>query len=258
MKIKLLFLTSLLFMLFSACKENADLQLYDKQNSYIYFNDFDFLGGKTNYITNRSYSFAFYPIEINTMRIGIPVALIGTPTTEDRSYAIEVEEKESNLPKNAYTIETPVFHKGNIQDSLFVVVKKTPEMVQQSLSLKINLKANENFNLGLSNSLSMKINISNRLEEPSWWNLYTDYFGPFYSEIYQQWILTYHDKADPTPDVETGERYIWYWDNMPTYVNNLPNSYPVLYYYIGQVKKYFEENEVYPAGDKSKPRILLP
>lgn len=48
-----------------------------------------------------------------------------------------------------------------------------------------------------------------------------------------------------------------YWDQMPYYAG-YPSWYPSTFMFIGKLKQYFIDHEVYPDGDTSKPRITLP
>ncbi|GAA4143795.1 hypothetical protein GCM10022216_26040 [Sphingobacterium kyonggiense] len=257
MKTRFLTVFVLVFTTLFGCKQEEDLVPYDTSKTYIFFNDYNLDGGTTNYINEKSVSFAFHELDVKTIRVGIPVGIIGMPLDQDKEFSVIVDDKETTLSKDLYQIEKPVFHKGLINDSLFVILHKKADMNDKSYALKLTLKENDQFLLGVKNTLSMKLNVSNKLEEPSWWEDYSAFFGPFYSEVYQQWILTYYKGADPTPN-SSGERFVYYWDNMPGYFTDLPNDKPILYNHILLVKKYFQDHVVYPNGDTSQPRILLP
>lgn len=95
------------------------------------------------------------------------------------------------------------------------------------------------------------------LTEPTWWNTWRTAFGPFYKEVLQQWMQIYYLGADPSPHLTEGTPGpVYYWNNMPSSATQ--SWYPVTYMYIGTLKKYFDENIVYPNGDTTKERILLP
>ena len=63
--------------------------------------------------------------------------------------------------------------------------------------------------------------------------------------------------ADPNLEKygpDTGKQL--YWGQMPYYT--VSSWYPSTFMFIRKLKQYFIDNEVYPDGDTSKPRITLP
>ena len=63
--------------------------------------------------------------------------------------------------------------------------------------------------------------------------------------------------VDPTPELYNNiPPPYYYWNQMPTFVS--ATSFPITIMYIEKLKKYFQDNVVYPNGDTTQPRILLP
>ena len=253
------FYICLLLALFTSCKENQDITTFDLNQRYLNFSQTDTtaLTYDINYLGTSEYSFALEEQETNVKKVGIPIAMAGKMPEQDLNYTVAVNQELTTLPKDAYTFDPFIYRKGRVKDSVFVQVKKIEAMKNKKFILALDIVENENFKVGHNKATSFQLTVSNMLSEPSWWSRYTDYMGPYYPEVYQQWIYTYVEGADPTLSPVTNKPYL-YWGNMPTYIPNLPEDYPILYHHILKLKKYFQENVVYPNGDSSKPRILLP
>lgn len=250
-----LFLGLLLFL--TGCKQNQDITQFNIEERMIYFGFTKNADNQPPYDTLMTYSFALDNPDLKSKRIAIPMRLMGTTPTEDLAYTVEVVDSLTTLNKSDITIEEPIFHKGLYVDTLYVNVKKTPEMASESLIMGLKIKENQNFKLGLGINTKIQVSITDYLAKPNWWDRFQNYFGPYHKEVYQQWIQIYALGVDPTPNVITGKPYL-YWNNMPSDASFLANTYPIMYYHIQQLKKYFQDNVVYPNGDTTKPRITLP
>ena len=79
-------------------------------------------------------------------------------------------------------------------------------------------------------------------------------FGPFYREVYLEWINLYTLGSDPTLHPINNEPL--YWNNMPPYY--YAGAWGVLDMYINRLKTYFKDNDIYPDGDTTKEPIRLP
>ncbi|MCA5005694.1 DUF4843 domain-containing protein [Sphingobacterium sp. WQ 366] len=252
---------TLIIFLFNSCEKNQNIEVYDQNESYIHFAVPN--TGTTSqrqgelFVDSLNFSFVFEDVNLENKRMAIPINIIGVAKSSDRSYQVEIDEKNSNIDLTSIDLETPVIKANHTVDSLFVNIKKTDKLREGTFYLYLNLKDNENFKLGHSKNTRMKISITNRLSQPIWWTRWINFFGPYNQEVYQKWIQIYYLGADPSPDIygKFPAPY-YYWDNMPPSAS--ASSYPVTFMYIRKLKEYFMENAVYPNGDLSKPRIYLP
>lgn len=264
MNIKYYYLLPILFVLLS-CEESLPLN-FNSNNSYIYFNiPFE----KDNYgkdLTTRvdsiEYSFSLEGPEVSHHILKVPVSIAGFANENDREFSVEVVDNETTAAKEDWdieSIENPVFRKGAMSDTLYIKLNRTPELKDKKKSITISLKANENFNLGETALTSVKISFSDILQPPTWYNAWRNVFGlVFYREVYVKWQEIYYLGADPNVETLGGPgmgQPLW-WDNMPYYANQ--SWYPSTFLFVRTLKQYFLDNIVYPEGDESKPRILIP
>lgn len=238
----------------------TEIESFDTGTSYIYI-DTPFLKDDLGRTTKERlkeyvYSFAFDVNEVSTHTFEIPVSIIGTPSNEDRQYKIEIVEDKTTATAEDWDenfISKVFIKKGEVVTPLKITVKRHSKLKEEARVIVLRVSNNENFSTGDKDLLEIKLNISEILNEPSWWKYYLKYFGPFYREIYIQWKEIYYLGADTKID---SNGILYHWNNMPTYFNS--DWYPTLTMYMQILKQYFIDNEVYPDGDTSKPRILLP
>ncbi|ERJ57614.1 DUF4843 domain-containing protein [Sphingobacterium paucimobilis] len=254
--ILVLFLNTLLF----SCKENADITIFDQNEHFLSFGvkNENRRWGEPIYLAETSFSFLSEDVNLVKKRLAIPIILTGSLLEQDREYVVQVDKEKTDFPITNFELDKTVFRKGIFVDTLFLTVDKIDLLRERELRIGLRMVENNNFKLGDKENISLGIKLSNMLVEPDWWSLYTRYMGTFYPEVYQKWIEMYYLGADPTPDVDTREPYL-YWDNMPTYqVEYLAQNSPITYVFIQKLKEYFEENSVYPDGDSSRNPIKLP
>lgn len=241
--------------------EKTQLESFDTAQSYIYIDKPFMLDSYGRLTTERvegmNYSFAFDTPEVKSYTFSVPVAVMGLPADADRSYKVEVV-KEKTTATSADWDESDIkdiyVKKGELFTPLKVVVKRTASLTTEAKTIGLRLVANENFVLGDYKLVDIVLTFSDILKEPNWWPKYLRYFGSYQKEVYLKWKDIYYLGADPNINYENNKQL--YWDNMPMYYS--PRNYPVMAMYMQILKQYFIDNEVYPGGDTSKPRILLP
>lgn len=242
-----------------ACKK-TNIESFDTNTSYIYI-DTPFLKDDYGRVTKERlkeyvYSFAFEEPEVTTYTFKVPVSIVGTPSEVDRRYKIEVVKEKTTATAedwDANSVSEVFIKKGEVVSPLEVTVKRHRELKEEERVIVLRVLENENFAVGDGDLLEIPLKFSDLLNEPSWWPSYLAYFGPYQREIYIQWREIYYLGADS----EVGDNgQPLYWDNMPTPF--ISSWYPTLKMYMQILKQYFIDNEVYPDGDTSKPRILLP
>jgi len=249
---------SLLFCLLMGCKKDKNVEFYDTDQSYVYFAllNPDRSSNKVEwYIDSMSYSFALEKDLLESKKLAIPIQIIGAEKLADRGYSFSIDENKTTIDKSLISFSQPIIKAGKLQDSLFVYVKNDPILQTGAFFLHLNMLDNDNFLVGHSYNTHLRITISDQLLEPMWWKRWTSVFGKYEREIYKLWINIYYKGVDPTPTTDP-LKPVYYWDNMPFTPYYAFN--PVTFIYVDKLRKYLEDNPVYPNGDMSKPRIYLP
>lgn len=255
---KNILISMLLLALLTQCKENDNIGKYSYADSYIYFGYVDpDRNPKEKYLDSIYYSFAYDNNPDRTdITIKIPVNIGGLAVDMERKYDLVVS-KESDYNAALVELSQPRIRAGRYVDTLSVTILKGEELLTKEMKLVLELRPNTNFKLGNYYNRQFKITFNNILDEPEWWDLWADYFGPYYKEVFQQWMRIYYLGVDPTADFygsSPGPYY--YWNRMPDDANE--RLFPVTIMMIEQLKRYFEENVVYPNNDSDQERILLP
>lgn len=261
---KILFGTILSLMMVSQIACNQDIDGFDNSVNYITFDlpyEIDAYGRKTGRrVDSLFYSFAMDGPEVMSYVFKVPVNASGLTVNRSRAYNVVVNPELSTAESRdweAASLKEASVDANCLRDTLEVIVKRTDILKNEMKSLVIELLDNENFSLGAQELLRMKLVFADILQEPSWWKSWESYFGPFVREKYQKWQEIYYLGADPNVEQygpDQGKQL--YWDQMPYY--NVAGWYPSTVMFIGKLKQYFIDNEVYPNGDKSLPRITLP
>lgn len=250
----------------SSCDQ--DIDKFTNEEHFIYFNIPFKLNQYGEPTTERldsiEYSFALKSADFKTHTVKIPINTISLPTDFDRKYNIEIVKEETTALAedwNESSIENSVVKSGLIIDTLSVIINRTESMSKENKAIVLRLKSNDYFQLGVSNLVTVKIVISDILLEPDYWKRFSKYFGPvFHKEVYRKWMEIYHLGADPNIEsisyAPNFNQPLWH-GNMP-YLTSLSDYYPSTLMFLGVLKKYFDENDVYPNADATKPPIRLP
>lgn len=253
-----LFYLCIINFLFSGCSDKNELITFNEDTSYVYFAyPSPVYRDKEKFLDSINYNFSLdEQLAITEKKIAIPVRCGGISADKPRTYDVQIASESSYSPE-LITISSPIIGAGKYVDTLYLTIRRGVELTQEKQTLVLTLRDNEEFRVGHNYNRSIKINFSDMLTEPTWWNTWRTAFGPFYKEVLQQWMQIYYLGADPSPHLTEGTPGpVYYWNNMPSSATQ--SWYPVTYMYIGTLKKYFDENIVYPNGDTTKERILLP
>jgi hypothetical protein len=257
----ILFMCSLVFL--SSC--NKDIDSFDNSKNYIYFDvpfKVDDYGNKTTTrVDSIYYSFALDDASITSHTFKIPINTISLPANKDRSYKVEVVTDKTTAEDTDWDktcLENTIVKAGSVFDTLLVKVNRTSILRKAVRSITFRIVGNENFSEGYNNLLTAKISFSDVLDPPSWWSKWQYIFGDYCREKYLKWREIYYLGADPNVELYAGpgKGKELYWDNMPYYA--FLAFYPSTAMFLRVLKQYFIDNEVYPDGDKTKPRVTIP
>lgn len=254
----------LMCILATSCKKDADMKMYDKNLSAIYFG----LPFKLNQFGNPAaeredsmfYTFAYELPDVQQYTFKVPVWISGMSATEDREFTIEIDKENTTADPTDYVAipAKQIIHAGKSVDTISVTVNKTAALNISYKHIVFRLVANPNFKLGTKEYLSAKLSFTNILSKPTWWNTWQNVFGLYSKEKYQIWINTYKKGLDPTPDLyDKTKTYFYYWDNMPQF-STYPSWFPVTFMYVKYMKDYLIANPTYVDNDPTKERVLLP
>lgn len=259
---KILLLIGFLACFFSSCKENADLLMFDTDSSYIYFALPNNTVGATRelYRDSLDFSFAFEPEESREEKVlNIPIKVAGMALNRDREVSFEIVNEGTTIDLTKIQMGKAIIKADSVTGSLTLNVKNYPALRNDIFTLNLRLLPNDEFKIGNEFNKKMRLKISDQLVEPTWWRVWVRVLGPYYYEVYQKWIEIYYPGADPSPEFynPTQNPGPWYsWKRMPG--SATASLYPVTFMYIKKLKEYFQQNEIYPNGDRTKPRILIP
>lgn len=239
------------------CKENDDILTYDTTENYVYFALPRSGNNVERFNDSLYYSFAFdEKFGLVEKRLAIPVRIAGNTMPTERPYRFMIEAS-SRYDDAVITLSEPKIEAHKYVDTLYVNIKRNPSLQQAAMQINLLLLDNDYFKVGHAYNKRIRVRVDDILTQPSWWNMWSREFGPYKREILQKWMEIYYLGADPSPEL-TGSSPgpFYYWNNMPDLA--VPSWYPVTFVYIGVLKQYFIDNVVYPGGDPTKERILLP
>lgn len=192
-----------------------------------------------------SYTFAKYPNRtVDTLKL--PVTVLGSPAGKDRAILVEkLTGSDVNATEGVhYKLLGPYNMPANkVSTVIPVVVYRTADMDSVTMSFRLHLKANENFQSGISSKTSLKVKVG-YLQKPTTWGEFAGTGWAGYSTNFGTWTKTKYKVIldalyDPVSD---------------TTVSDFPYtrfSAPAIYLqYLQLVKNYIRTN--YP-GNYSSP-----
>ena len=189
-----------------------------------------------------SYTFAKYP---NRMRdtLKLPVTILGKAAGTDRTITIEkVVASDVNATEGVhYKLLGPYTMPANkISTVIPVVIYRTGDMDSLTITFILQLKANENFQSGISSKTSLKIKVG-YLQKPSTWGEFGGTQWAGYSANFGTWTKTKYKVIldalyDPVSDTTVTEfpfsrfgppaSYIQYLQLVKNYIRtNYPGNY---------------------------------
>lgn len=244
----------------SSC--DKDIDKFDNSTNYIYFDIPNKVDNYNRPLANDAredslvYSFALDGAEVQSIELEVVVSVMGEPSAIDRPYDIFILEDSTDIDGsnwNSSVISGRIIKAGFLSDTIKVAIKRTEDMLLEWKHILLKIRPNEYFEMGDNRLHSVGISVADIMIEPKWWPDWQYYFGDFCREKLLKWKDIYYEGADKSVYYD-GIHY--YWDNMPTYAS--PGWYPGIFKYIRILKQYFIDNEVYPNGDTTKPRVSLP
>lgn len=250
---------------FSICSCEKSIEAFDNSTNFIYFNlpfSIDEYGATTKkHVDSLIYSFAMDDASVREYTFKLPINTIGLVVENDRPFKVEVVENKttaSNDDWDRISIENPIIKKGALKDTLYITVNRSLILETEWRCITLRLQENNFFKLNLYDLLEAKMSFTDILLPPTWWEAWSGVFGEFSREKFVKWQEIYYLGADSklAKDGPKKDQPL-YWDNMPS---GMPwqEFHPSTFMFIAKLKQYFIDNEVYPDGDRTKPRITIP
>ena len=158
-----------------------------------------------------AYTFAKYPSRtVDTIKI--PVTVLGSPVASDREVLIEsLTGSDVNAKEGVhYKLLPPYKMPANqVSTTLPIVVYRTGDLDSVSATIKLGLKENSSFNLGITSKTSIKIKTGFLQKPATWgevggtqWAGYSANMGTWTKTKYKLILEALYDKASDTTVTE--------------------------------------------------------
>lgn len=191
-------LTLVLLVAFAACSPDDPLQFNSPDG--VYFN------APADSIT---YSFAKYPNRVSDT-VWIPVSVLGNMSAQERELSIEAVTGENAEAGKHYKLVTPFKIAANSTTATIpVVVYRTGDMDSVLISLKLRLKQNSNFEIGITSKSTIKVRIAYLQKPPTWgelsgfrWAGNSANFGTWTKTKYKVVLAALYDQGSDTTITE--------------------------------------------------------
>lgn len=180
----------ILIIMLNSCDENEAVS-YDNVER-IYFTEEEI-----------NFSFGDKGFSIQDTIIEFPVRVMGKPSSNVRTFQVEINEEETTAVSGLQFETFPEeFEVPADSINAFVPIKLLRSGIDptdtNSLTISLEIIDGGDFVKGVKESLSGKLTFNNFLEEPSWWEGFgmSFFFGDFQSEKYQKYIENHGSAVD--------------------------------------------------------------
>tara|TARA_R110002020_G_scaffold185364_4_gene382945 strand:- start:6209 stop:6913 length:705 start_codon:yes stop_codon:yes gene_type:complete len=183
-----------------------------------------------NFVSDSTqYSFIQEPADEHIVEL--PVFVTGDSTSYDRFFNVEVlNDPETTAAESQYEIIEGIIPSGSFNGNLMVKVKKSPELDDKSVAIKVMVIRSDDFITGAEESKETKLIWTNKIVIPAW--TYFRYFFTRYpsSRAYRIFIevtgLTTFSLADYRDLTPTGAQSLGkaYGDYIREYNANHPGD----------------------------------
>lgn len=183
-------LAPLIITIAGSCKKEQ-LLTYNA-NSNIYFDYRQGVNPAANQagtlVDSLAYSFAYSDASVKEAIVPIPVTVSGLPQNTDRSFELIVEAGASATQGKHYELPVLTMRAGRLRDTVFLKLKRTEELKDGGVSMKLHLQPNQYFDTLLVTRLalgvpvpvlSFKISVTDELTQGPSWSTFSTFFGAF-------------------------------------------------------------------------------
>ncbi len=184
-----------------ACQKNERMLFEAK--SAVYF---------SSTLDGDSLSYSFASGEKNEDVVNIPVRIIGASTKETRSISFEIDPA-STAQENIHYRDMPknITLQPDSVNAYLPITVLADNLNNQSVSLILRLQSNDNFDLGFPEHVSFKLNITDQLVKPTYWDVPLSlYYGSYSKAKHQLCIQIQGFDFPPEMDMDMINDYMSY------------------------------------------------
>lgn len=206
--------------------------------------------------TLKAFTFYYEDAALTEDTVFFDIYAIGGVAKQERSFTLE-QEQVSNAVNAEPGIDYVAFNDprltrnfvikaGEVHTRVPVILLRNTGLKTKTVTLKLKVAVNENFQLGERSNLWRKIVFTDRLSQPSAWDANsTRYYYGNYSVAKHQFMIE-----------TTGLK----WDQ--DFMVALPSDYALLQYYLGVLKTaLIDYNKAHPGNplkDESGEMVIFP
>ena len=188
---KMLLFAMALVLAFSACSKE-EVPLYDTENA-------NFIQFVTPNTDTSELSFMFYPTVASgaAYDYAIPVQILGLAKDKDREYKVVVVDSLTTATEGKHFVmpEKTIFRAGLYQDTLFIKLYRTEDLLSTKVRLGVRIEYSNDFFVGEQTYLEKILIFSDMLARPAWWTPYIKPNGSKDQQSVEYTLLgTYSDK----------------------------------------------------------------
>lgn len=172
----------------SSCKQNETMD-YAAPGKVYFFERTMYLGTIETRVDALNYSFAINKTQLTEHDFDIKVKLLGRVADYDRAVKVAVvEEGTTAVEGKHFKINDGVIKAGEYMGVVPVTLYNTPDLATTSVTVKLTIAGNKDFELGLPEDAFMSLTFSNVLLKPADWLPYypwQTYFGDYSANKYK-------------------------------------------------------------------------
>lgn len=182
--------------------------------------------GNTDELIPQSYSFVYADDDVMQDTVWLRLTTMGFISNADRGFELQQVKSDGvdaepgvhyvSFDDEAWKAKYLFVPAGQNEVKVPVIVKKDASLEQETVSLWVRLKENENFIQGYEKSSLVKIMVTNQLVRPSNWDYTMDYYFDAYGPVKHRLMIDVtglkwnEEMIDELFGAERDEAYIGY------------------------------------------------
>ncbi len=137
-----------------------------------------------------SFSFATYPKEIEEQHMEMVLYVMGEPTTYERVVKLEIDDSKTTANSSQYELPLQVtIPSGKLEVPFFITLKRTAELIDQTVSLSVKIIESEDFKVGVNEQNHFLLSWNDILGKPVNWDTKLKEFFGEYSLVKYRFII---------------------------------------------------------------------
>lgn len=224
---KKIYFIFLLLLALGSCKDNADYPFSGKDAVYFQLEKNSSYWSRT--LDSLVYSFAGKGVDEDTL--WVRVNLEGKTSTEPRPVVVVVDEEKTTAKAGLHYEALKVVYELP-RDSVYVnipviIYNQDPALENEQVVIALKLKPSEALDLGITERLSCRLLVSNKLGKPTYWESTIQYDFGTYSRRKHELCMIELKRDFPVEGSEYSEQRTM-WQIYGTYMSDyFRENYPV-------------------------------